>query len=132
MTAQHTLSDLAQTVRLIVRPGEARKRYDKRSEWEKGANDYRLTLVYQGRRYSFDYWQGAAARTQPEVAEVLETVLAAEVEEGQTFREWCREFGYSDDSVKALRIFRACKRQTAALRRLFGDDFETFASAERN
>lgn len=132
MTATKSLSELARTVRLIVRPGKTHKPWAKRNEWEKEANDYRCTLVYQGRRYSFDYWQGVGIQTEPDVAGVLETVLASEVQDGQTFGEWCREFGYDDDSVKALRIYRACKRQTVYLRRLLGDDFEMFASADRN
>lgn len=36
-----------------------------------------------------------------------------------TFQEWCRNFGYSDDSIKALNTYQACAKQYEALSKVF-------------
>lgn len=132
MTAQRTLSALAETVRLIVKPGEAKLSWDKRDEWQQNANDYRLTLVYRGRRYSFDFWQGVGITTEPDAAGVLDCLLSDGAAYDMTFDEWCGEYGYDMDSRKALKTWKACRRTGCRLRKLLGADYETFASADRN
>lgn len=36
-----------------------------------------------------------------------------------TFKDFCSEFGYSDDSIKAFKIYTACQEQYADLCRIF-------------
>ena len=38
------------------------------------------------------------------------------------FKEFCSEFGYDNDSIKALRTFEACKEQTKNFNRLFNEE----------
>lgn len=131
MTATaNTLRELAETVRLIVRPDAARKPWTQRDEWQKNANDYRLTLVYQGRRYSFDFWQGVGITSEPDAAGVLECLLSDATAEGMTFGEWCGEYGYDEDSRSAHRTYRACVKVGGRLRKLLGDDFGAFVRCQ--
>lgn len=38
-----------------------------------------------------------------------------------TFREFCDEFGYNDDSISARRVFDACSEESDNLRQLYSD-----------
>jgi hypothetical protein len=38
------------------------------------------------------------------------------------FSDWCDEFGYSDDSIKALNMYKACLETATALRKYFSPD----------
>lgn len=51
---------------------------------------------------------------------------AAGVENSTDFADWCAELGYSDDSRKAEKIYKTCKRQAAKLKAFLGSDlYET-------
>ena len=53
--------------------------------------------------------------------------------------QWCPmtldnsayEFGYDEDSRKAEKTHKACLKIAANMRRLLGEDFESFLNAER-
>ncbi len=129
MNATQTLKSLAIKCRLDVNYGAALD-WDKQDEWQKNANGYRCTLRYKGRRYTFDFWQGQAHTEDPTVVGVLECLLSdASAEED--FAAFCHEFGYDEDSRKAERIHKGCLKARENMRRLLGDDFETFLYSER-
>ena len=48
-----SLKVLSGKVGIIVKSGSSTP-YEKMDDWQKKANSYRLTLIYQGRKYSFD------------------------------------------------------------------------------
>jgi hypothetical protein len=63
---------------------------------------------------------------------VLEALLSdASVAGYDQFEEWAADLGYDPDSRKAEKVYQACVEQTAQLRQLLGDDFETFVEAKR-
>ena len=37
----------------------------------------------------------------------------------ETFSDWCSNYGYSDDSIKALNTYKQCTEIAAALRKHF-------------
>ena len=39
--------------------------------------------------------------------------------DGMSFRDWCDNFGYSDDSLNALDIYRECCKTAEQLRKVF-------------
>lgn len=45
------------------------------------------------------------------------------------FDEWCDDFGYDDDSIKARDTWQACLRQEQDLRRVFPQSVEWWADA---
>jgi hypothetical protein len=131
MTAQPTLKQLAKTVRLDVTDG-AQLDYDRQSDWQRQANGYRCTLRYRGRRYAFDFWQGVGITGDPTAEGCLDCLLSDAQAGEQTFAEFCAEFGYDTDSRAAEATWRACRKTAVGMRRLLGDDFETFLFADRN
>lgn len=131
MTTTKRLSELAETVRLEATYG-AKLPWEKQTDWQQRANGYRCTLRYQGRRFSFDFWQGQGITHDPTAAGVLECLLSDAQAEGQTFEEWCSDLGEDPDSRRALATFEACRKIGEGLRRLLGDDFDTFLYADRD
>ena len=131
MTAHATLKQLAKRVRLSATYG-AKLDYDRQSDWQRTTNGYRCTLRYQGRRYAFDFWQGAGISGDPTAETCLDCLLSDAQAGAQTFDEFCSEFGYDPDSRKAEATWKACRRTAAGMRRLLGADFETFLSADRD
>lgn len=59
----------------------------------------------------------------PELPDVLYCLLTAAegVRHGQTFEEWCSEFGYDTDSRKAEQEYNVCRDQWMGLIRLEAD-----------
>ena len=63
---------------------------------------------------------------EPTLAEVLDCTIsdAAGIENASGFSDWCSEYGYSDDSRKAERTYRACQRSVEQLKKLLGADYQ--------
>ena len=76
-------------------------------EWAK--QGWKVTLYYQGRKMSFNFYGGGAVKTPDTDAGVWCMALEAFGVENRTFSEWAREFGYSDDSRKAFRDYTKIK-----------------------
>jgi hypothetical protein len=125
------LKTLAGKVGIVCRYG-AKMGYEHQDEWQQRCNGYRCTIKYQGRRYSFDFWQGVAFTDDPTAEGCLDCLLSDAQAGEQSFEEFCSEWGYDEDSRKAERTHGACQRVAREMRRLLGDDFETFLYAERD
>jgi hypothetical protein len=66
--------------------------------------------------------------SRPTVAEVLHSLFLDASAADQNFTDWCADCGYSDDSIKALNIYKACTEVAEKLRRHF--DPETRAKIQ--
>jgi hypothetical protein len=58
----------------------------------------------------------------PSTADVLAALLSDASGAGETFEEWCSNYGYSDDSMKAMETYRTCQKTRAALQRFLGTE----------
>ena len=71
------------------------------------------------------YYTGTGLRTKagrpqrPKIADVLFSLFSDAAAADQNFSDWCDDFGYSDDSIKALNIYKACTDIAHQLRRQF-------------
>lgn len=85
--------------------------------------------------FSETYYMGLGNRKEgkpvaPNAAEVLYSLLSDADAASMTFEEWCSEFGYSDDSLRALNTYNKCVAIDKALRKVFsGADLETLRAA---
>ena len=41
------------------------------------------------------------------------------------FEDWCSEYGYSDDSIRAKAMYEECRRTHRALQRMFGSHYDS-------
>lgn len=126
------LSELTKRIRMIADFG-AILPYEKRDDWQKSADGWRVRLSYQGRQMTLDFWTGSGLRGELPTAEgVLSCLISDASLAGEGFEDFCSNCGYDEDSRKALATFQQCERQTKRLRRLLGDDFEKFMEAEND
>ena len=94
---------------------------DETDEWKRTATKYNCKITFKNKIYSFNFWMGSAHTKAPSEKDVLYSFIMDDVT-GMDFEEFCLEFGYDNDSIKALRTFEACKEQTENFYRLFNEE----------
>ena len=93
---------------------------DRTDEWKRTAKKYVCKLTFKNQSYTFNYWMGSAHTKAPSKKDVLYSFITDDIT-GMDFK-FCSEFGYDNDSIKALRTFEACKEQTENFHRLFNKE----------
>ncbi len=129
MNDRETLADVLTTVAVKM----TARRWDapaaRQAEYP-GGSHYVCTLTFAGRSMRVRFSQGSAHRAAPTVADVL-GCISRDCTHGERFESWCSDLGLDSDSRKALRMFKACERTEASMRRVFGDALvERFCNAE--
>ena len=125
-----TLVALSRRVRLIFKWG-ASQPWEDQDDWKQQANGYRCCLKYQGRQYTFDYWQGTGITHDPRTSDILDCLLTDARYGEMDLAEFCGEFGYDEDSKRTKKTWRDCQTKTGNMQRLLGADFDLYMSTER-
>ena len=94
---------------------------DLKDDWRKNANKYQVKISYFDKFYVTDYYMGSALTREPDKKDILYSMLMDNVSD-MDFDEFCCEFGYDNDSIKALKIYEECQRETKALHNMFDSD----------
>lgn len=86
---------------------------------------WRVTLTGNGGFWSTDYWTGMGLRkagrpSKPSKAEIMHCLIMDASAADENFTDWCDNYGYSDDSIKALNTYKACIETAHALRKYIG------------
>lgn len=97
-----------------------------KTRWHQTAHNYRVTLTYQRRRLTVDWYQGQLITRDPDAGSVIGALLMDAQAGEMEFSEFASDLGYDEDSRKAERIWKATRALAPKLRRLLGDDFDTF------
>lgn len=74
---------------------------------------------------AFDYKRDTWAATKPKapkVADVLHSLIMDASAADENFHDWCANYGYSDDSIKAMNTYKACLEIAVTLRKHFSPD----------
>lgn len=89
--------------------------------------------AYRPRTIAYEEWAKTAFKPQaPEAADFLHSFLSDGEAVNMSFTDWCAEYGYDDDSIKALRTYEACCAIGAKLRQFFTrDDVEALREMVR-
>lgn len=74
--------------------------------------------------------QGELKPTPPDLYDVL-TSLKADDTQGETFEDWCGNYGYDTDSRKAMDTYLACQTSTTESRKFFGLDWPKIVEDEQ-
>ena len=97
-------------------------------------DQWRVTLSSKAGFHSFDYFTGLGLRykpktswakptpKKPKVADVLYSLIMDASAADENFHDWCTNYGYSDDSIKAMNTYKACLEIAVALRKHFSPD----------
>ena len=87
------------------------------------ANKYKCKISYQKRSGVFEYTDSVVNTTEgrePEIKDVLYCLVMDYTSASETFQDFCDEFGYDNDSIKSLNIFKACQKNSQKMKRIFG------------
>jgi hypothetical protein len=83
---------------------------------------FNCTLTRKGKRYTFNFGQSiAAGDKEPTMYDIL---TCLEKYGHNSFHDFCYEYGYNEDSIKALKTYKAVQREFNGVNRLFGDILE--------
>ena len=103
-----------------------------RGDWP--CDQWRVSLSSKAGHWSTDYFTGLGHRAKarqswakptprkPKVADVLHSLTMDASAADQNFHDWCAEYGYSDDSIKALNTYKACLEIGVAMRKHFSPE----------
>ena len=89
-------------------------------QWGDGASHWRVTLSRGGRSYATPYHMGAAYAGEPELCDVVSSLLsdAAMVDEYDDLDEFAEELGITKPS-EAITAWDACQRTAKVLEKMF-------------
>lgn len=102
-------------------------------KWHDTATHLHVTLTNkEGEARSWEYSMGSGHKGEPSMSGVLESLQCdASGRTGQSFEDWCSEYGYDTDSKRAEAMYNACGQTAFKLRSLLGRDaYETLMSVE--
>ena len=122
ITKENILSNIGLKVQKSFKTQE-----DFSDEWKKTTNKWQVKLIYFNKEYVTNYFMGSGlvdswGRPQkPTIKDVLYSMIADDVNDID-FEEFCKEYGYDNDSIKALEIYKACQKQTKAYYNMFDDE----------
>jgi hypothetical protein len=101
-----------------------------RNDWP--CDQWRVTISSKAGYWSTDYFTGLGLRKKakfgpnlprkPKIADVLHSLTMDASAADQNFHDWCAEYGYSDDSIKALNTYKACLEIGVAMRKHFSPE----------
>ena len=104
-----------------------------RNKWRDGdtVDSWSVTISNKSGYWSTDYFTGIGLRIKqkqtwaksapkkPSVTDVLHCLFLDAEAADYNFSDWCDNFGYSDDSINALNMYRQCLETAANLRKYF-------------
>lgn len=97
-----------------------------RQPWQLNCTAWTCVLRHSGRRLTVPFFMGSGHNGRaPEVKEVLDALLSdAAMVEGMSGEEWARECGFNEEDAWEP-VYRAVVRQTAGIKRLLDDKYNT-------
>lgn len=69
--------------------------------------------------YYVEWEERNTVPTPPTAAEVLYSLMLDGEAINESFSDWCANYGYDDDSIKALNMYRTCEEIGRKLRKVF-------------
>jgi hypothetical protein len=80
---------------------------------------YAVTLKNERYSYTFDYWGSISDAEYAAKPNAYDVLSCLDVLYSDTFEDFCADFDYDVDSIKAEKTYIAMQEQDRALRRLF-------------
>lgn len=75
---------------------------------------------YREGTIAYEQWINEAFRPKkPNVSDIMHSILMDSEANSMSFNDWCDNFGYDTDSMKALRTYQSCCEEGEMLRKAF-------------
>ena len=100
---------------------------DMNDEWRKTANKWQVKLTYFDKEYVTNFYMGSGLVDEmnkpkkPTKEDILYSLIMDDVS-NMNFNDFCDEFGYNKDPIKALEIYKACLKETEAYYDMFDSE----------
>lgn len=94
------------------------------------ANHYKVKLKNGSKTMTIYFSQGLGITHEPDVPSVLNCLASDSTCESYTFNEFCDEFGYDSDSIKANETYKACLKNSKKLKKFLGVKFNDLLECE--
>lgn len=126
MKNEITKENILSKIRLKVQKA-FKTQEDFSDEWRKTTNKWQVKLIYFDKEYVTNYFMGYGLvdswgrPKKPQIKDVLYSMIVDDVNDID-FYDFCNEFGYDNDSTKALEIYKACQKQTQAYYNMFDNE----------
>ena len=121
-----TKENILLNVELYVQPA-FKTQEDMDDEWKKEANKWQVKLVYFDKEHVTNFYMGSGLVDEmgrpkkPTKKDILYSMIMDDVSD-MNFNDFCDNFGYDKDSIKALKIYNACLKETEAYYDMFDDE----------
>lgn len=121
-----TKENILSNIELYVQPS-FKTQEDINDGWKKTANKWQVKLVYFDKVYVTDYYMGSGlvdetGKPEKPTKEVILSAMIMDDVSNLDFDDFCSEFSYNNDSIKALKVYEACKRETKAYYNMFDSE----------
>lgn len=94
-------------------------------------NEFKITVSKNGARTSYkyymsqaDYERGIIEMENRDMIYALKSFVDDAISGEMDFREFCSGFGYDEDSRRAEKIWKACRKSNETAKRLFSNLYE--------
>jgi hypothetical protein len=98
-------------------------------KWD-NANHFKCRLKNKTKSVSIYYSQGYGIKNKPEIDSVLDSLKIDFISQDLSFKDFCSEFGYSTDSLSALKTYKLCFKNTNKVKKLFNGSLNDFLMCE--
>lgn len=92
---------------------------------EESRDIYKFTLIKDGKTYSGTFGQsinGSKEGKIPRPYDVLSSLGSDLGDENDSFEEFCDEYGYDNDSMKAHKIYKAVQKERHGINKLYSEE----------
>lgn len=121
-----TKENILLNIKIYVQPA-FKTREDMNDEWKKTANKWQVKLVYFDKEFVTDFYMGSrlvnkiGKPKKPTIKDVLYSMMMNDIS-NMNFNDFCNEFGYDNDSIKALEIYKTCEKGTEVYHNMFDSE----------
>ena len=98
-------------------------------KWD-NANHFKCRLKNKNKSITIYYSQGYGITNDPSTESVLNALLVDFWNHDMSFSEFCSNYGYSEDSLSALKTFKLCSKNSLKVKKLFNGSLNDFLNCE--
>ena len=121
-----TKENILLNIKIYVQP-IFKTREDMKDDWKKTTNKWQVKLVYFDKEYVTNFYMGSelvnrmGKPKKPTKKDVLHSMIMDDVS-NMNFNYFCDEFGYDNDSIKVLKIYEECLKETEVYYNMFDNE----------